>query len=127
MAKSNNASLIIVHVYVAFTPGVPEEYMDPTIWDRIDTDARRWSQRQLATLVTRARARGAKASGVMVEGDPADGIIRVARSKRADLIVMGTHGRRGISRVLMGSVAARVVAGAPCPVMTVRARTESKR
>jgi nucleotide-binding universal stress UspA family protein len=40
---------------------------------------------------------------------------------KADLIVMGTHGRTGASRILLGSVAARVITTAPCPVMTVRA------
>jgi len=45
-----------------------------------------------------------------------------ARSKKADLIVIGTHGRTGLARLFLGSVAARVVAGAPCPVLTVRGR-----
>jgi nucleotide-binding universal stress UspA family protein len=56
----------------------------------------------------------------MVEGDPATGILDVARETRSDLIVMGTHGRTWIGRVLMGSVAQEVVRKAPCPVLTVR-------
>ncbi len=64
-------------------------------------------------------------SHVMVErrllsGDPADAIIRLAESENIDLIVMGTHGRRGLSRLLMGSVAEAVVRAAPCPVLTVK-------
>lgn len=47
-------------------------------------------------------------------------IIRQARAKEADLLVMGTHGRTGISHVLMGSVAEKVVRKSPCPVLTVR-------
>jgi nucleotide-binding universal stress UspA family protein len=56
----------------------------------------------------------------LVEGDPAHEILRVAETLPADLIVMGTHGRTGLSRVLMGSVAESVMRKARCPVLTVR-------
>ncbi len=52
-------------------------------------------------------------------GDVPEEIIKVAEEKEIDLIVMGTHGRKGLEKVLLGSVAERVVKGAPCPVMTV--------
>jgi nucleotide-binding universal stress UspA family protein len=55
-------------------------------------------------------------------GGPADTIVRVARERGADLIVMGTHGRTGLHHVLLGSVAEKVVRLAPCPVLTVRDR-----
>src|SRR5262249_48151337 len=54
------------------------------------------------------------------EGNPATEILRVAQLSCADLIVMGTHGRRGLNRLLMGSVAEEVVRKATCPVLTVR-------
>ena len=54
-------------------------------------------------------------------GVAADEIVRYAKECRADLIVMGTHGRKGMVRALMGSVAETVVREAPCPVLTVRA------
>ena len=57
---------------------------------------------------------------VLVEGDPAFEILRVANVYDADLIVMGTHGRGGLSRVVMGSVAEAVTRKANCPVLTVR-------
>jgi len=53
-------------------------------------------------------------------GDPRDTIVAAAKKIDADLIVMGTHGRRGLSRVVMGSVAEDVIRHAPCPVLTVR-------
>jgi nucleotide-binding universal stress UspA family protein len=56
----------------------------------------------------------------MREGDPVDEILAVAEQARADLIVMGTHGRTGLGRLLMGSVAEKVVRRAACPVLTVR-------
>jgi nucleotide-binding universal stress UspA family protein len=56
----------------------------------------------------------------VVSGRPADTIANYARTERFDLIVMGTHGRTGLSHALLGSVAERVVRTAACPVMTVR-------
>jgi nucleotide-binding universal stress UspA family protein len=56
----------------------------------------------------------------VVMGDPATEIIQLARSEGADLIVMGTHGRTGLTRLMMGSVAEAVVRRAPCPVLTLK-------
>jgi nucleotide-binding universal stress UspA family protein len=56
----------------------------------------------------------------LVEGEPAEEIIRVARELECDLIVMGTYGRTGLARFFTGSVAEEVMRGAPCPVVTVR-------
>lgn len=57
----------------------------------------------------------------IVMGDLADGVVEAAERVDADLIVMGTHGRTGLSHLLMGSVAENVVRSAPCPVLTVKA------
>jgi len=56
----------------------------------------------------------------LAEGDPAAEIVRMAQKIECDLIVMGTHGRTGLGRLLMGSVAEMVLREAPCPVLTVR-------
>jgi nucleotide-binding universal stress UspA family protein len=53
-------------------------------------------------------------------GDPATEIVRTANEEHVDMIVMGTHGRRGLSRLLMGSVAESVIRHAPCPVLTYK-------
>jgi len=69
-----------------------------------------------------SRAAGSKppARGIlMISNRPAETIVEYARGARIDLIIMGTQGRGGMSRLLMGSVAERVVRTAPCPVMTV--------
>jgi len=55
------------------------------------------------------------------DGDPAETILRVAGEEGADLIVLGTHGRGALGKLLMGSVAEKVVRGAPCPVLTTNA------
>ncbi len=57
----------------------------------------------------------------LIEGDPATQILRIAREMSCDLIVMGMHGRTGLDRVLMGSVAEQIVRNAFCPVLTVKA------
>jgi universal stress protein A len=56
----------------------------------------------------------------MITGDPADEIVALAEQEKADLIVMGTHGRTGLGRLLMGSVAEAVVRRARCPVFTFK-------
>jgi nucleotide-binding universal stress UspA family protein len=122
LAKTNRASLTILHAYVPLVPLVPEQYIDSNTWDRVDTETRRWVERQVAKLADKARKSGVRASATMVIGDPAQQIVRTARSKHADLIVVGTHGRRGFSKFFLGSVAERVIATAPCPVMTVRGK-----
>ena len=122
LAKANRARLTIVHAHVPIVPLVPEQYLEASTWDRVDTETRRWAEHQVEKLNEKARKRGVRASAMIVTGDPAQQIVRMARSKRADLIVVGTHGRRGLSKFFLGSVAERVVATAPCPVMTVRGK-----
>jgi nucleotide-binding universal stress UspA family protein len=103
-------------------PTIGEGYITPETVERLLQSQRLLAQRQLRALVTRAKAAGVRASGLLVEtGMPHEQIVRVARRKRADMIVMGTHGRSGLTRLLLGSVAARVIATAKCPVLTVHA------
>jgi nucleotide-binding universal stress UspA family protein len=61
----------------------------------------------------------------VVTGPPARSIAAIAEAERPDVIVMGTHGRTGLSHLVLGSVAERVVRTAPCPVLTVRAERVS--
>ena len=71
-------------------------------------------------FVERKRDKGTIGQAVLRTGDARDSIIQAAEELHADLIVMGTHGRRGVSRALLGSIAETVVRSAPCPVLTVR-------
>lgn len=61
-----------------------------------------------------------QAEGHVVTGYAAEEIFAIAAKENVDLIIMGTHGRKGIDRILFGSVAEKVVKGARCPVMTIR-------
>ncbi len=59
-------------------------------------------------------------TGKVVTGYPAEEILAIAKAEGCDMIVMGTHGRKGIDRILFGSVAEKVVKSSPSPVLTVR-------
>jgi universal stress protein A len=61
----------------------------------------------------------------VASGAPADAIVRLARERQVDLIVMGTHGRTGLSHMLLGSVAEKVLHEAPCPVLIIRYLTDA--
>lgn len=69
---------------------------------------------------------GLKAKGLVVNGYAAEEIIKTAKENDADLILMGTHGRTGINRILFGSVAEGVVKTAHIPVMTIRPQEEEE-
>lgn len=71
-------------------------------------------------IVQRARAAGAEATFLVWDGDPGEAIVAAADSEAADLIVVGSHGRGGVGRFLIGSVSDFVVRHAHCPVMVVR-------
>jgi nucleotide-binding universal stress UspA family protein len=121
MAESLNATLTIVYVLAPFLT-VPDQYIDPATLDQLDRQARQWSTQQLDRLATRARKAGVKVSVVLRDGDPVDQIVHTSRATKSDLIVVGTHGRRGLPKFFLGSVAERVVSTASCPVVTVRGK-----
>ena len=121
LAKSLRSQLLIVHV-LAPPPNIGEGYITAETVEMLLQSQRHAAQRQLRVLVARAKAAGARVSSLLVEtGMTHEQIVRIARRKRADMIVMGTHGRTGLTRLLLGSVAAHVIATARCPVLTVRA------
>ena len=119
MARSLRGQLTVVHV-MGPPPLVEKGYLTPETLEALVQSQREAAERQLGALVKRAKAAGARVSGLLApSGTTAEQINRIARRQRADVIVMGTHGRTGLTRLLLGSVAARVVATAPCPVLTV--------
>jgi universal stress protein A len=77
------------------------------------------SRLKLQDLVEKAKAEGLAVRGKVAAGKPWQQIVDAAREERADLIVMGTHGRTGLAHGAIGSTAERVVQQAPCPVLVV--------
>ena len=120
LASAFNATIHVVHVledlaahawttevYVAALPGVHEE-MEKQARERLDACLSPQEREQFRAQLT------LRTGSAFVE------IVRHAREIKADLLVMGTHGRGAIAHMLLGSVAERVVRKAPCPVLTVR-------
>jgi len=69
------------------------------------------------------RAAGMKAESRVAQGDPREALVETARAEGAELIVVGSHGRTGLAKILIGSVASHVVAHAPCNVLVVKLPT----
>jgi len=122
LAKANRAELVVAHVIAPIIPMMGDGYVSPAVFDQLENAARAQAKKQIGALVAKAKKTGVRASSVLLEGIAHEQIVRAARSKRADLIVIGTHGRTGVARLFLGSVAGRVVSVARCPVMTVRGR-----
>ena len=121
LAKYANATLTILHV-LAPPIVVPEQYLDALTLGRLQKRIRAWALKELQKLSVRANRADVETSVLLRNGEPAAEIVRTGRATKADLIVTGTHGRRGLPRLFLGSVAQRVAASASCPVVTVRGK-----
>ena len=123
LAKGQHASLQLVHVVDEHTVLVSAAEVGPDMVNLM-LELRKRGSRLLRNAETLVRRNGLKYTAVLLEaqtGPAADLIVRQARKSRADLIVIGTHGRRGLRRLIMGSDAEQVVRSSPVPVMLVRA------
>lgn len=123
VAKIHGARLILLHVAELppmLGPGatvVPDEGGAPI---NVRDYAIRSSESHLEDLANRLRADGVDVSGIAVTGNAASEIADAATREKADLIVMGTHGRTGLAHVVLGSVTEKVVRHSSVPVLTVR-------
>jgi nucleotide-binding universal stress UspA family protein len=117
LARDHEARLIVLHAVLSLGPELvsygeavselqPESYRKK-LWD------------ELCSL--RLPDPDVDIEYLLVEGDPAEEIIRATQQSGAELIVMATHGRTGLERLLMGSVAEQVMRKSHCPVLVVRA------
>ncbi len=116
LATACGASLDILHV-LEFQPGMDPEYPVNSLYLG---QLRKEATSHLDALVNQAARLGLKVQTHQVTGIPSRQITVTAKERDIDLIVLGTHGRTGLEHVLLGSTAERVVAWAPCPVLTVR-------
>jgi nucleotide-binding universal stress UspA family protein len=122
LSRANRAPLTVAHVMTPVVPVAGEGYILPDTYAKIEASARADAEKRLGRLVARAKQAGVRAQSLLLSGVPHSEIVRAARARRADLLVMGTHGRTGLARFFLGSVAARVLATATCPVLTIRGR-----
>ena len=109
--------LNVLQDYYAVAPGTGETFAPFIDWL---PELRKQSQQQLAKLPGPDWASTVHIHRTTRVGAPIDEIVKYVKEHNIDLIVQGTHGRRGIKHMLLGSVAENVVRYAPCPVLTVR-------
>ncbi|MGH7772517.1 MAG: universal stress protein [Candidatus Binatia bacterium] len=114
LAKENQAELLLIHVLPPPTPIYEAAAVLPPQAESAMSDLKRKVKKE-NTVVKRLFLKGT----ISIDKQ----IVRATKTLQADLIIMGTHGRTGISRLLTGSVASRVIARAPCPVLVVRGRS----
>lgn len=122
IAKKNSSKLTVISV-------VPAELATPTDVDFAATGLELLAEKEMQAAEKNAKAvkEAAQKEGVAVQafvmtGKPADAIIETAKEKNADLIIVGSHGRTGIERLLMGSVAERVIVMSSCAVLVVKGK-----
>jgi len=114
LAKSSGGSLLVLSV-VDITDEFESEA--PGLTDKMTEKLLKLAQKALAKAV----AAKVKAKVEVHVGDAYEMIVDIAKKKKADVIVMGSHGRTGLTRLLMGSVTSRVIGHAPCSVLIVKA------
>lgn len=118
LAKALGAGLVVVHAFDMPVVGVPDAafIVDAKTAARLSEQA----QRGLDAEVARLRGLGVEVEGILRQGDARDVAPKEAETARAGLIVVGSHGRRGLSRALLGSVAESIVRDSHVPVAVVR-------
>ncbi len=127
LAHHLNARLNVVHVVpeedvqilTALSSRLQSHITAETLREVLYTDA----DKRLSTLVEQANAKALIRERLIVTGQPAETIISWAASKRPHVLVLGTHRRRGVDHLLLGSVAERVLRQAPCTVLIVPAKS----
>lgn len=110
------ARVTLLHAYEVVTYVFPESVVATA---DLTAQVRGAAEEGLANVAERARKTGIRVDTVLRQGVAWNEIDAAALDLKCDLIVMGTHGRRGLSHALLGSVAEKVVRTAPCPVLTV--------
>lgn len=123
LASGSGAKLTLVHAssvamlvyagydYIGYRPGLADDLANA-------------ARKRLDDVVAKLKERCPNVEGVVVVDEPEEAILRTAQERQADLIVIGTHGRHGLSRLVLGSVAERVVRCSPIPVLTMFGREE---
>ena len=116
LAEALGARVTLMHAYDIVSSIYPEGLILTT---EMASQIQEAASQALEAAAGRARRPGVELTTVLRAGPPWGEVVALAAESSADLIVMGTHGRRGLKRLLLGSVAERVVRTAPCPVLTV--------
>lgn len=119
LVRATGGALVLLHVQVEI-PLYGEGPFGMGDVRAVYEAQRKWAGETLAARATELGQQGVPTEWRLRAGVPFEEIVRVAEEEAADVIVMGTHGRGGLGRLLLGSVADRVIRLASCPVLTVR-------
>ena len=122
LARTFGAKLSLLHVLEP-SPYLGE-FTPPTMGEDLLGDLERQASAALARMLPEAQQATIEVTRAVVMGSSSLKIVETAEAEHVDLIVMATHGRTGLSHLLIGSVAERVVRTAPCPVLTIRPPAE---
>jgi len=117
LAARLDARVCILHAYLTPVTGWEGGWAFP---QDVIAQLEAASRAQLETTLSEARAKLPSTTALFYTGDPRDSVLKAAAEVNADLIVMGTHGRQGISRAILGSVTESILRRAPCAVLAVR-------
>jgi nucleotide-binding universal stress UspA family protein len=115
LASSLGATLLAISVIDPGTLRLPGGRFRTRV-DQVRDERERVAQH----LVALGRSAGVPVTFLVWEGDPGESIVEAATSEAADLIVLGSHGRGGVGRFLIGSVSDHVIRNSPCPVLVVK-------
>ena len=119
MAKRYGAKLHVVHVIYDITKATGW-YVPHVSTDKMYQEIQEGAKKELDRFAVKELAEVKDVERTVITGVPHEEVINFAKKHKIDLIIMGTHGRKGIDRILFGSTAAQIVRFAPCPVLTVR-------
>ncbi len=121
LAQKLEAAMTVVTVSEPWTSVVVGDAAIGFPIDDYEASMKKWASDTLSVAETKAKAAGVACETVHVKDSyPADGILETAKDKNCDLIVMGSHGRRGITRLLLGSQANNVLTRSTVPVLICR-------
>ena len=116
IARRYGSKVYVAHVITPET----YEFLPPVALGQVFTELRAGAEREMSDLLDGRRLRAVPHEGLLGDGDVGEVLWKMVREHEIDLVVIGTHGRKGFEKVLMGSVAEEIFRTAPCPVLTVR-------
>ena len=127
LARQSGARLVCLYVIEPMMPPVGyAPVAEPLPAVDVSEQLQQSAERELPKLATRKECAGLTVEELIVHGEAAAEIVRVAREREVDLIVISSHGRTGLGRMLFGSTAESVVRHAHCPVLVVKPKDSDK-
>jgi nucleotide-binding universal stress UspA family protein len=115
-AAKDASEVLVVYAMEEFCPVALDEVDCNTVRCLMDKEA----HNVIADSLQRLQARGVAARAVIAKGEPVEAIVDVAKQEKADEIIAFSHGKRGLAKLLKGSVTAKLAEEAPCPVIIVK-------